>query len=286
MTKLHFDILTIFPKMIEDGLSHSIVGRGLAKSAFSFACHDLRNYGLGNYQKLDDKLYGGGKGMLMLCEPIWQALDSLLPEYDLTSLPQDTFLPKSGDLSQAFASVRDEANQPFLKSEKKLPRRIYLSPKGKILNQSLALELAQEERVILLCGHYEGVDQRVLDKAGFEEVSIGDFVLTGGELAAMVLIDSVVRMLPEVLSKEAVEQESHMNKLLEAKQYTKPRIWQGLEVPSVLFSGNHAKIEKYRRLSSLLETLKKRPDLFAAHQLSMEEIEDLISFARDENKFN
>lgn len=245
---MKFSVMTLFPEMIESVMGTSILGRAIQKGSVELSTYQIRDFASGKYKKVDDSLCGGGKGMLMLPEPLWQCLQKV--EEDL------------GPLSQV--------------------KKIYLSPKGKVFNQSMAQSLAKEKNIVLLCGHYEGVDQRFLDLGKFEEVSIGDFVLTGGELPALVLMDAIARMLPEVLSEEATLLESHMNQLLEAKQFTKPAEWRGQKVPEVLLSGHHAEIEKYRRLSALAETKLKRPDLFSQVVLSAKEELALEAFIQEE----
>lgn len=236
-------ILSLFPEMLDEASRYSILGRAREEGHVQVTFWNIRDYAEGAYRKVDDVLYGGGRGMLMMCEPIWKAL---------------------------------QAAEQHMQTAK--PRRIFLSPKGRVLNQSYVRDLAQSEALVLLCGHYEGVDQRLLDEANFEELSIGDYVLTGGELPALVLLDALVRMHPDVLSQEATQEESHYATRLESKHFTKPQIWHDRQVPSVLLSGHHAKIEMYRKYSSWAETLKKRPDLFAHLDLNAEEREALLHF--------
>lgn len=247
---MKFSVMTLFPEMIETVMGTSILGRATQKGAFKVQTYQIRDFAEGKYKKVDDSLCGGGKGMLMLPEPLWQC----------------------------FQKVSEDIG-----SSQKV-RKIYLSPKGKVFHQEMAKSLAKEEHIVLLCGHYEGVDQRFLELAEFEEVSMGDFVLTGGELPALVLMDAVARMLPEVLSEEATRLESHMSLCLEAKQYTKPADWRGKKVPEVLLSGHHANIERYRYLSSLAETKLKRPDLFEKIELSAKDKKLLEEFILSENE--
>lgn len=232
--------MTLFPEMCEAVLSQSIIGRARAASLIDLRCHNIRDYSKDKHHSVDDTPYGGGMGMLMTAQPIYDCYRSL------------------------FA---DETAKPHL---------IYLSPKGKTLTQERAVELSQMKRFALLCGHYEGVDQRVLDKIVCEEISIGDYVLTGGELPALVLADTVCRLLPGVLPDDACfTEESHFNGLLEYPHYTRPALWNGIEVPEVLLSGHHANIEKWRREQSLKVTYEKRPELLKNADLSQKDRESL-----------
>ena len=231
---MRIDIITLFPEMCEAVLSESIIGRARSKGIVSLHCHQLRDYAFDKHHRVDDSTYGGGMGMLMKAEPIALCFDDLC------------------------------------KTLNTRPNLIYLSPKGTTLTQEKVRELAQYDNLALLCGHYEGVDQRVLDSYVDEEISIGDYVLTGGELPALVLADSVCRMIPGVLSDDlCFEEESHYSGLLEYPQYTKPAEWRGMTVPEVLLSGHHANIERWRREQALLETAARRPDLLA--KLSLDE---------------
>lgn len=241
----HAEIITLFPEMIQRILETSITGRALESGKYSFNCRDLRPYGEGSYLKTDDRLFGGGTGMLMMPEPIYQA-----------------WLDAGGEST----------------------RTIYLSPKGKVFDQALAREFAAEDRLIFLCGHYEGVDDRALKAIGAEEVSLGDFVLTGGEIAVAAMIDATVRLLPGVLaSEESYEDESHYRGLLESRHFTQPASWRGLEVPEELRSGHHEKIKLWRKLDSLRETLLKRPDLLDSYEWTIEEYELMaqLDYARE-----
>ena len=233
---MRIDIITLFPEMCEAVLSESIIGRARKKGAIDIRCHQLRDYAFDKHRRVDDSTYGGGMGMLMLAEPI----------------------------ALCFEDIAGQIGQK--------PHFIYMSPKGKVLTQQKLKELSAYENICILCGHYEGVDQRVLDRYVDEEISIGDYVLTGGELPALVLTDSLARLQKDVLSDdECFELESHYNGLLEYPQYTKPQCWRGEEIPEVLFSGHHANIEKWRREQSVIETAKKRPDMIASADLSPQE---------------
>lgn len=250
---IHFTVLTLFPEMIQSNVEASITGRALLAGHFSYSTINIRDHASNRYGKVDDSLYGGGTGMLMTCEPIYQAW------------------------RQATAAA--EQRHPEAKV-----RTIYLSPKGRVLDQKLVNELAEEKELILLCGHYEGVDQRVLDVIEAEEISIGDYVITGGELAASILIDTVARKQEGVLpNEEAFAAESHYDGGLECRQYTKPEIWQDRAVPAVLASGHHAKIATWREMDGLLQTYQKREDLFERMSLSEEDYANLLEF-KLENK--
>ncbi|MBR4458354.1 MAG: tRNA (guanosine(37)-N1)-methyltransferase TrmD [Clostridia bacterium] len=232
---MRIDILTIFPEMFESVLGASILGRAREQGLLDIRVTDIRPFSLLKHKNTDDYPFGGGAGMVMLAQPIADAMRSVC-----------------GDDFRG--------------------RRIYLGPRGRTLNTELARELAREERLVLLCGHYEGVDQRALDTCVDEEISIGDYILTGGELAAMVLTDCVARFIPGVLgSAESPEQESFSDGLLEYPQYTRPREWNGLSVPEVLLNGNHAEIAKWRRQQSILATAEHRPDLLPSAHLTDKE---------------
>ncbi|WP_301845258.1 tRNA (guanosine(37)-N1)-methyltransferase TrmD [uncultured Ruminococcus sp.] len=224
---MRIDVATLFPEMCEAVLSESILGRARKNGALTVQCWNIRDYTLDKHRRVDDVPYGGGRGMVMQADPIYRCYEAV----------------------QAEAGTQ--------------PHRIYLSPKGSVLTQQRALELAAMPHLFLLCGHYEGVDQRILDTIIDEEISIGDYVLTGGELPAMVLIDTVARMLPGVLPESlCFEDESHFNGLLEYPQYTRPAVWHGQEVPPVLLTGHHKNIAEWRLAQSLEVTKTHRPDLY------------------------
>lgn len=223
---MRIDILTLFPDMCRNVYSESIIGRSIAKGLIEINSHNIRDYASNKHNNVDDTPYGGGMGMVMQAQPIYDC----------------------------FMSLCDNIG--------KRPHLIYMSPQGKVLTQQKVKELAQLENIAILCGHYEGVDERVIEAIVDEEISIGDYVLTGGELPALVLSDSIARMLPGVLANdEAMEKESHYNGLLEYPQYTKPAVWNDMPVPDVLLSGHHANIEKWRQEQSLKRTKERRPDL-------------------------
>ncbi len=219
---MKIDILTLFPEMFSP-LKESIIGRALNSGKLELNVVDIREYTLDKHKKCDDTPFGGGAGMVMMAQPIASCIEAVDPEHKA--------------------------------------RRIYLSPKGKTFSQSTVLEYSKEERLLLLCGHYEGVDQRVLDIYIDEELSIGDFVLTGGEIPAMAVVDAVSRYVEGVINRESLKDESFTNNLLEYPQYTKPQEFKGLKVPDVLISGNHGEVDKWRLEESLKITEKLRPDL-------------------------
>ncbi len=224
---MRIDIATLFPDMCEAVLSESIVGRGRKEGFIDIRCHNIRDYTLNKHRRVDDKPYGGGTGMVMQPQPVYDCI----------------------------SAIRE--NSGFKES-----KIIYLSPQGKLLDQKLVKRLACEEHLILLCGHYEGIDQRVLDELDAEEISVGDYVVTGGELPALIIADAVARLQPGVLPNEdAYSIESHYNGLLEYPQYTRPEEWMGRKVPDVLLSGHHQNVEKWKKEMAEETTRLKRPDM-------------------------
>ena len=218
---MRIDVLTLFPEMF-DSLNHSILKRAQEDNIVSINVINIRDFATAPHYKCDDEPYGGGAGMVMLCEPLFKAIESVIT-----------------DTSKVY----------------------YMSPRGKVFKQAIAKEMSTFEHIILVCGHYEGIDQRVIDYFNIEELSIGDYVLTGGELPAMVVIDTVARLIPNVITSESLDSESFSEGLLEYDQYTRPVEYKGLKVPDVLISGHHANIEKWRKQNSLDNTRKNRPDL-------------------------
>lgn len=233
---MHIDILTLFPDMFAGPFNESIIRRAIDNRLIEIVFHNLRDYGLGKHHVVDDYPHGGGAGMVMMPEPLFTAVETIKGDNDFPV--------------------------------------ILLTPQGRLFNQKAAQELATYPRFLLICGHYEGVDERVREHLVTDEISIGDYVLTGGELPAMVVIDAVARLVPGVLgSGESPQDDSHANGLLEYPQYTRPRVFRGWEVPPVLLSGNHAEVEKWRREQSILRTLANRPDLLEKAHLTPEELQ-------------
>ena len=234
-----FFVLTLFPEMIEQTLSHSIMGRAQRDGFISIEATNIRDYTLNKQKHVDDYPYGGGAGMVMQGQPIYDAYQSLMPRA-------------------------------------KGARVVYMTPQGRPFTQRVAEELAQEESLVFLCGHYAGVDERLIEEIVTDEISLGDFVLTGGELAAITIIDAVSRLVPGVLGKEeSFADESFSDGLLEYPQYTRPPVFMGREVPEVLLSGHHANVAKWRREQALLRTAKKRPDLLKTAELTKKDLKFL-----------
>ncbi len=246
---MRIDIATLFPEMCEAVLGESIVGRARKNELIEIHCHQIRDYTLDKHRRVDDSPYGGGMGMVMQPEPIYRCYEAVC------------------ELS---------ASRPHV---------IYLSPQGKPLTQKRCVELAQQPHLFLLCGHYEGVDERIIEEIVDEEISIGDYVLTGGELAALVLTDAVARLCDGVLAAEACfTEESHYNGLLEYPQYTRPEVWKERQVPEVLLSGHHANIETWRREQELERTLRKRPDMLEKAVLTQKDRTYLQTLYRQNEK--
>ena len=246
---MNIHIMTLFPEMVMGGLNTSITGRAISKGILSIEAVNIRDYAFNKHNSVDDYPYGGGAGMLMQAEPVYQCYQAII----------DKIHTQGGADSELCV-------------EKKKPRVLYMSPQGQTFTQEMAEELAQEEELIFLCGHYEGIDERVLDEIVTDYVSIGDYVLTGGELPAMVMVDAVSRMVPGVLHNDvSAEFESFQDNLLEYPQYSRPEIWHEKQVPPVLLSGHHANIEKWRREQSVIRTAKNRPDLLEKANLTEEE---------------
>ena len=224
---MNFHVMTLFPQMILDGMNTSIMGRAIAKGALSVNAVNIRDFSTKKHMKVDDYTYGGGAGMLMQAEPVCAAYRSI------------------------EAAIGHK------------PRVVYMTPQGRVFNQQIASELAQEEDLVLLCGHYEGIDERALELIVSDYISIGDYVLTGGELPAMVVMDAIARLVPGVLNNEiSAEFESFHDHLLEYPQYTRPEVFEGMRVPEVLLSGNHSNVDQWRLEQSIERTKKFRPDLY------------------------
>ncbi|WP_113674774.1 tRNA (guanosine(37)-N1)-methyltransferase TrmD [Vallitalea guaymasensis] len=230
---MKFNIMTLFPDMIKQGLGSSIIGKAQEKNLIEIDTINIRDYAYNKHKQVDDYPYGGGAGMVMQPEPIYEA----------------------------YKAVTSNLNNK--------PRVIYLTPQGKTFNQEMAMELSKEEELIFLCGHYEGIDERVIDMIVTDEVSIGDYILTGGELAVMVMVDAISRLIPDVLSNGvSATTESFDDNLLEYPQYTRPAVFMDEKVPDILLSGHHKNIDQWRREQSLIRTYNKRPDLLEKAELS------------------
>ena len=242
---MQFYIMTLFPEMVMNGLNTSIIGRAVAKELLSIEAVNIRDYAFNKHHSVDDYPYGGGAGMLMQAEPVYQCYKAV---------------------QEKIESKRTED------SENKKTRVIYLSPQGRTFNQTMAEEFAREEELVFLCGHYEGIDERVLEEIVTDYVSIGDYVLTGGELPSMIMIDAISRLIPGVLHNNAsAEFESFQDNLLEYPHYSRPETWHDKKVPPVLLSGHHVNIEKWRREQSIIRTAMNRPDLLEKAELTEKE---------------
>ncbi len=255
---MNFHVMTLFPDMIEQGMHTSITGRAMGKGLLTLETIDIRDYAAPQRKRrVDDYPYGGGAGMVMQAQPVYDCYKAVV-----------------GNIH----AVRSEEQPP-----KKI-RTVYLTPQGETFTQKKAVELSQEEDLILLCGHYEGIDDRVLEEICTDYLSIGDYVLTGGELAAMVVMDAVSRMVPGVLSNEASGMdESFSDGLLEYPQYSRPEVWEGKSVPAVLLSGDHARVDSWRHAQSLIRTLERRPDLLKNLTLTKAEIKFLRKLSEEED---
>ena len=269
---MNFHILTLFPEMVENGLKTSIIGRAVAGGLLSIEAVNIRDFAFNKHQSVDDYPYGGGAGMLMQAEPVYLAYKDI--EERIQKRIQNAKMQNAETEEQdAEVKVQNAGIQDAetVSPDKKL-RVVYLSPQGKTFDQKMAEELAEEEDLVLLCGHYEGIDERVLEEIVTDYVSIGDYVLTGGELPAMVMVDTISRLVPGVLHNDvSAEFESFQDNLLEYPQYSRPEEWHGNKVPPVLLSGHHANIEKWRREQSILRTYERRPDLLEKSSLTWKE---------------
>lgn len=247
---IQFYIMTLFPEMVMGCLNTSIIGRAMAKNILSVEAVNIRDYAFNKHNSVDDYPYGGGAGMLMQAEPVYQAYEAVRKKL-------------KGENAQ---------NLGMEECKGKKPRVVYLSPQGRTFNQKMAEELALEQELILLCGHYEGIDERVLEEIVTDYVSIGDYVLTGGELPAMIMVDAIARLVPGVLHNDvSAEFESFQDNLLEYPQYSRPEVWHEKKVPEILLSGHHANVEKWRRRQSVIRTARLRPDLLEKAELTEEE---------------
>lgn len=289
---MNFHILTLFPEMVMNGLNTSIIGRAAARNLLSIEAVNIRDYAFNKHQSVDDYPYGGGAGMLMQAEPVYLAYKAVEEQIEARKRTDNEENLKNavcedektddavcGDEKANDAVCKDEKADDAVCEDKKADdaekgklRVVYLSPQGNTFTQKMAEELAQEEDLVLLCGHYEGIDERVLEEIVTDYVSIGDYVLTGGELPAMVMADAISRLVPGVLHNDvSAEFESFQDNLLEYPQYSRPEEWHGKKVPEVLLSGHHANIEKWRREQSILRTKERRPDLLQKCELTEKE---------------
>lgn len=237
---MNFHVLTLFPEMIEQGINTSITGRAIQKGLLSVDAINIRDFAGNKYGQVDDYPYGGGAGMVMQPEPVYRSFESVVEKIGYK------------------------------------PRVVYLTPQGRVFNQKMAEDFSKEENIVFLCGHYEGIDERVLEMIVMDNVSIGDYVLTGGELPSMVMMDAISRLVPGVLNNDvSAEFESFHDNLLEYPQYTRPSEFMGKEVPPILLSGNHPKVDEWRREQSIIRTFDRRPDLFRDANLTKKDIEIL-----------
>ncbi|WP_201381347.1 tRNA (guanosine(37)-N1)-methyltransferase TrmD [Ktedonobacter sp. SOSP1-85] len=243
---MHFDIFTLFPGMFQGPLTESILKRAQDRELLSVALHNIRNATTDKHHVVDDYPYGGGAGMVMKPDPIFNAIEAV---------------HQGGPI-------------------------IYLTPQGRLFNQQIAQDLAQESRITLLCGHYEGIDERVIQHLVTDEISIGDYVLTGGELAAMIVVDAVSRLLPGVLAEGSTTEESHSSHMLEYPHYTRPPEFRGWHVPDVLLSGHHEQIARWRRKEALKKTRLRRPDLYAQLDLTSKQDKKLLREMDEEERDN
>lgn len=234
---MNYYVLTLFPEMIYNGLNHSIIKKAIENNIINIKCINIRDFSNNKHNQVDDYAYGGAAGMVMKPEPVYNS----------------------------YLSIRDKVKEGT--------KVLYMTPQGKTFNQKMAQDLSKEEDLIILCGHYEGIDERVIEEIVTDEISIGDFILTGGELPAMILIDSISRLVPSVLGKEeSFLNESFSDNLLEYPNYTRPFIFNDKKVPEILLSGNHKKIEEWKKQQALIRTYKKRPDLLEKYNMTNKEI--------------
>ena len=246
---MRIDILTLFPDTVGDMMNESILGRAQERGYIRIEAHQIRDYTANKQNQVDDYPYGGGRGALMQADPLYRC----------------------------WCHVCDEAGAPV--------HTIFLSPCGHVFRQEDAKRLSQMENIVLVCGHYEGIDQRFIDECVDEEISIGDFVLTGGEIPAMAVADSVCRLVPGVLpDKECFEDESHWDGLLEYPQYSRPAVWHGREVPPILLSGDHAKVARWRRKQAILRTRARRPDMYEKLRLETKEDKKILREIADDDE--
>ena len=243
---MNYYVLTLFPEMIQNGLNHSIIKKAIENKIININCINIRDFSNNKHNQVDDYAYGGGAGMVIKPEPVYNS----------------------------YLSIKDKVKEGT--------KVLYMTPQGKPFNQKMAEDLSKEEDLIILCGHYEGIDERVIEEIVTDEISIGDFILTGGELPAMMLIDSISRLVPNVLGKEeSFLNESFSDNLLEHPNYTRPFIFNDKKVPEILLSGNHKKIEEWKKQQSLIRTYKKRPDLLEKYNITEKEKKFLQDYLKN-----
>lgn len=260
---MNFYVMTLFPEMIRQAMEVSITGRAIKSGAISVHAVNIRDYANNKHNRVDDYPYGGGAGMVMQAEPVYRCYLDILERY---------FGVDASELQTDGERQFKEIDEQIEKQIKKMPRVIYLSPQGKTFSQEMAAEYAGEQDLIFLCGHYEGIDERVLEEIVTDYVSIGDYVLTGGELPALVMMDTISRLVPGVLNNDSsAVTESFSDSLLEYPQYTRPEIWRNKQVPPVLLSGNHKLLAEWYREQSVLRTAERRPDLLEKAVLTEKE---------------
>jgi tRNA (guanine37-N1)-methyltransferase len=250
---MHFDLLTLFPNMFAGPLTESIIKRAMQAGKIQIALHDIRAYATDKHHTADDAPYGGGAGMVMKAEPLAAAIRFVVGSQQSAVSSQQSAITSS-ELPTGDCLLQTQV--------------ILMSPAGERFTQSVAYELASYHRLVLVCGHYEGIDERVREALIDRELSIGDYVLTGGELAAMVVVDAVARLVPGVIDAESIDEESYGGGLLEYPHYTRPAVWEGREVPQILLSGHHGQVAQWRRQQQLRRTLERRPDLLERAELT------------------
>lgn len=287
---MNYHVMTLFPEMINQALDTSIMGRAREKGLIHLNTINIRDFSENKHNRVDDYPYGGGAGMVMAAGPVYRTFEHVMKQIndrEAKSASAENDELKNGTVETANIAIINDTtinNTTRNNAVKKTPRVVYVTPQGKLFHQSMAEEYAKEDDIIFLCGHYEGIDERVLDMIVTDYVSIGDYVLTGGELPVMVMIDAISRLIPGVLNNEtSAEFESLQDNLLEYPQYTRPETFMDQKVPEVLLSGHHAKIEAWRREQSIIRTLKNRPELLADAVLSKKEKAFLEQLLKDNN---
>lgn len=271
---MNFHVMTLFPDMINNAMAESITGRAIKAGHITVNAVNIRDFAGNKHNSVDDYPYGGGAGMVMQAAPVYRCYKAIEEEISNGSVAKDKGC--CGNKANVSGDLKDICNADTGEdlTDKKKTRVIYLSPQGKTFNQEMAREFAKEENLIFLCGHYEGIDERVLEEIVSDYVSIGDYVLTGGELPALVMMDTISRLVPGVLNNDmSAQTESFSDNLLEYPQYTRPENWEGKLVPPVLLSGNHKKLAEWYREQSVIRTAKRRPDLIERAELTQKERE-------------